>query len=53
MKISLDRRKDGKDKERGESHHGFAIRLLIFRLKDTIRDSWVLCAEGPSMVVSL
>lgn len=36
--------------KRGESHHGFAIRLLIFRLKDTIRDSWVLCAEGPSTV---
>lgn len=39
MKISLDREEDGKDKERGESHLSFAIRLLIFKLKDTIGDS--------------
>lgn len=47
MKITLDREEGGKDKERGESHHSFAIRLLIFKLKDTIRDLWALCAEGP------
>lgn len=38
MKISLDQEEDGKDKERGESHHSFAIILLISKLKDTIRD---------------
>lgn len=48
MKITLDREEGGTDKERGESHHSFAIRLLIFKLKDTIRDS--RCAEGPLAV---
>ncbi len=31
MKITLDREEGGKDNVRGESHHSFAIRLLIFK----------------------